>query len=549
MTEDFDPSSIADPQLRALFEVLLNRLDAALAEITSLRAENQRLRDEINRLKGEHGGRPKGGAGSKAPPTGHSSEQERRQPRNWEKRSKLDRIVIDRTELRTISRKQMPEDAEFKGYERVVIQDLVLRRDNVCFLREKWHSPSHRKTYLAPLPPGWHGQFGPGIHALCLSLAYESQVSQPLIHTFLKNARILISRGEVVFLVTGGLEPFQAEQAMVLAAGLKSSPWQHLDSTYTPVGGVSHACHVLGNPLFSIYHTTRHQDRASVLDVLRGGAPRSYRMDATASALLAEAGLPCRVQERLALLPQEQAWDEPTFTRLLEAHLPRLGREARKQIMDAAGVAAYRAADDWPVTRCLVCDDAAQFRWLTEEIALCWVHDARHYTKLVPGFACFRKALVRFRGRYWKFYRELLAYREAPSPGEAARLEARFDTLFSTETCYAALQRCIARTRGNKAKLLHVLAHPELPLHNNPAELAARRRVRKRRVSFGPRSEAGREAWDTFQSLMATTAKLGISFYDYLTDRITQSGTTPPLEDLIAEQARVLKLGMSWDSS
>ena len=41
-----------------------------------------------------------------------------------------------------------------------------------------------------------------------------------------------------------------------------------------------------------------------------------------------------------------------------------------------------------------------------------------------------------------------------------------------------------------------MLRHPELPLHNNPAELAARRRVRKRDVSFGPRSPTGAAAWD-----------------------------------------------------
>lgn len=36
-----------------------------------------------------------------------------------------------------------------------------------------------------------------------------------------------------------------------------------------------------------------------------------------------------------------------------------------------------------------------------------------------------------------------------------------------------------------------VLEHPEIPLHDNPAELDARLRVRKRVVSYGPRSTAG----------------------------------------------------------
>lgn len=55
-------------------------------------------------------------------------------------------------------------------------------------------------------------------------------------------------------------------------------------------------------------------------------------------------------------------------------------------------------------------------------------------------------------------------------------------------TGYEALDQRIAKTKAKKDNLLRVLAHPEIPLHNNPAELGARQRVRKRDISFGPRS-------------------------------------------------------------
>ena len=45
-------------------------------------------------------------------------------------------------------------------------------------------------------------------------------------------------------------------------------------------------------------------------------------------------------------------------------------------------------------------------------------------------------------------------------------------------TCDALDQR-IAKTKANKGELLMVLRHPEIPLHNNPAELGSRERVRK----------------------------------------------------------------------
>lgn len=79
---------------------------------------------------------------------------------------------------------------------------------------------------------------------------------------------------------------------------------------------------------------------------------------------------------------------------------------------------------------------------------------------------------------------------------------------------------------------------PELPLHNNPAELGARGRVRKRDVSFGPRTEDGKQAWDTFMTLAATTKKLKISFYEYVRDRVLKKNAIPPLAELIQNAAR-----------
>ena len=110
-------------------------------------------------------------------------------------------------------------------------------------------------------------------------------------------------------------------------------------------------------------------------------------------------------------------------------------------------------------------------------------------------------------------------------------------------TGYQALDRRLALPRDKKPELLLVLDHPELPLHNNPAELGARQRVRKRDVSFGPRSPAGSAAWDTFMTLAATTRKLGLDFAAFLTDRFTQAGQIPPLADLISVRAAQLARG------
>ena len=131
-------------------------------------------------------------------------------------------------------------------------------------------------------------------------------------------------------------------------------------------------------------------------------------------------------------------------------------------------------------------------------------------------------------------------------PEESARLETEFDRLFSTCTGYDALDARIAKTREKKTSLLMVLKYPEISLHNNPVELEARQRVRKRDISFGPRTPDGVRAWDTFMSLVATTRKLGISFYAYIHDRISKSNQIPSLASLIEARASELRLGASW---
>ncbi len=42
----------------------------------------------------------------------------------------------------------LPIDAQFKGYEEVIIQDITFGTDNVFFVKQKYYSPQNRKTYF-----------------------------------------------------------------------------------------------------------------------------------------------------------------------------------------------------------------------------------------------------------------------------------------------------------------------------------------------------------------------------------------------------------------
>jgi len=287
----------------------------------------------------------------------------------------------------------------------------------------------------------------------------------------------------------------------------------------------------------------------TVIDVLRNFSNRTFLLNSEAFGYVDTFKLPASVVQQLNDFPKDRQLTEKEFLRLLQKRLPNLGPQQRTHVLDAAAVAAYHAQLEFPVIRLLICDDAPQFKLVTEELSLCWVHDGRLYKKLDPCILYHRKLLDDFLDQYWDFYRQLLAYQQHLSTDEHLRLENEFDNLFSTVTGYYALDERIAKTRDKKSSMLMVLDHPEIPLHNNPAELDARTRVRKRVVSFGTRTEEGTKAWDTFMSLSATVKKLGINFYSYLYDRISGAFNIPNLADIIAQRAQELHLAASWDTS
>lgn len=548
MLENFDPNDIQDlEQARRAIIHVLNLVEELASENRELRKENQRLHDENNRLKGEQG-RPKIKPSKKrqaSQSADHSSEQERHTSKERQKRGKIDRIKIDREEKLQVDRARLPADAEFKGYEAVVVQDIRIETDNVRFLKEKFYSSSERQSYLADLPPGYAGEFGPGVKALTLVLYHAVNTSESKIVEFFDHVGVQISSGQVSNLLIKDQDRFHDEKAAVYEAGLRSSPWQHIDDTGTRVNGVNQHCHVVCNPLYTAYFTTEKKDRLTVLDVLTNFRPRTYLLNDETYTWLEQIAMSARVIEQLQRLPQDQTLGEDRFIPLLDDY--QLGPQQRSRVLEAAAVAVYHSQQVFPVVELLIGDDAPQFKRVTEELALCWVHDARHYNKLSPAVAYHGQLLKQFMERYWTFYHELVAHRLDPTPENVARLEAEFDDLFSTVTGYAGLDRRIAMTRDKKDALLMVFRHPEIPLHNNPVEIEIRRRVRKRDVSFGPRTEDGKRAWDTFATLAATTKKLGVSFYRYIYDRVSAANRIPSLADLITQRARQMDLGASWE--
>jgi hypothetical protein len=537
MLSGFDPNQIKNLDgARQAITILLNLVEELKQENETLRIQVQQLRDEVNRLKGEQG-KPDIKAGKKKKGGDHSSERERRRPKSWRKSSKVDKIEVDREEKLYLERSQLPDDAQFKGYESVIIQDIQLKTDNIRFLKEKFYSPSQKLTYLAELPAGYEGEFGPGIRTLVLTLYYGGEMSEPKIVEFLRHLGIFISEGQVSNLLTKKKENWHEEKDAIYRAGLESSSWQHTDDTGTRVNGENQHCHVMCNPLYTAYFTRPGKERLTIISILQNLSEPVYLLNETTTEWLELFATPQWAQRVIDAWPQGQILAHAQLDDLVQTQLGRLNGQQQARVREAAALTAYYQQTDVPIVLNLLSDDAPQFRFITPEQSLCWVHEGRHYKKLTPFVDYHRQLLQDFQKQFWTYYHDLQAYRSNPVPEQALKLSQTFDDLFGQVTGYDELDKRIAKSKVKKDRLLKVLQHPEIPLHNNPAELAARRRVRKRDISFGPRTADGLAAWDTFMSLAATCKKLGVSFYAYIYDRVAAVYALPSLADLIRQRA------------
>ncbi|MDF5730054.1 MAG: hypothetical protein PUP92_19075 [Rhizonema sp. PD38] len=418
LLQTIDPKEIEDNAVRQKVELLLNLIEQLNSKVKDLEEENQKLRDENNRLKGEQGKsdiKPNQFKGFKE---NHSSEKERKTPTKHSKSSKKANIKIDRSEIIEYPQSELPQDAQFKGYEEVVVQDISLKTDNVLFRKQKYYSPQTGKTYLAELPLGYDGEFGPGVKALVMSLYYGAarlrgklppqsclgNMTQGKLLELLEDIGISMSAGYLSNLLIKNQSDFEAEFNEVYVSGLASSNWQHLDQTSTRVKGVNHTTNVICNPLYTVYSTTLKKDRLSVLGVLQNTQELKFILNPLTYELLDSLNLPTKWNNRIKLLPQEIVFTSEQFNSLLDKHLNKLGSQHRIRVQEAAAIAFYHQQSLIPIVQTLVCDDAPQFKLLTDNLALCWVHEARHYKKLSPFVGCHQQALDKFLDEFWVYY-------------------------------------------------------------------------------------------------------------------------------------------------
>ena len=532
---------IPDSLERLSHDDLIGVVRDLIHEVTRLRSENEKVGGALAKLKVEHQAVKDELARLKhlpprppIKPSGMDKATDAKGPeavgakggRSTQRRgSQLDKPTIGAT---VVVRANAPPGSRHKGYEDIVVQDLSLKPTVTRYRRERWETPDGRMI-LAKLDRGIVGGYGPNLNRLVLALHFAGQMTCERIVALLNGMGVVISKRQVVRLLTVKLETFRVEDAAVLKAGL-SGAYVTVDDTGARHAGKSGYTTQIGSSNFTAFRTGPSKSRLAFLSRLCGGTSLYVINDAAIDYMkgrdLSQIVIDKFTAHEARIFASAGDW---------ERHLQALALGEMKVLPDPVLIANEAAL--WGAIHhqgllqdtVVVSDDAGQFRVGVH--ALCWVHAERLVHKLIPANDKQRNAVEVAKRMIWWFYRCLKDYKLAPDLEQAQILRARFDRIFKrARTGYATLDGLLKRLHRHKDELLRVLERPKIPLNTNASENDIRAFVTKRKISGGTVSEKGRDARDVMLGLAKTCMKLKLSFYDFIGDRLGIPG--PKIPDL-----------------
>ena len=505
-------------QLAAFIEQQASTIQAQAEEI-------QQLKDEIARMKNQPP-RPKIKPSSLESKTAGKKKRKTKKRPGSKKRKKTAQLQIHETV--SVPLENIPQGAEFKGYKPFVVQGLKIKVHNTKYLLATYQT-ADGKYICAKLPKDLNGKhFNPELIRFILYQHHHCGVTQPLLLEQLHEFDIDISKGTLNNILIEGKDDFHNEKDRILAEGLKVSAYINVDDTGARHKGKNGYCTHIGNEYFSWFESTGSKSRINFLKLLRAGhSGVAINVDAITymeANKLPQKALAPIIKNLGKIFAVDSQWND---------FLKQSGIIKDRHVQIATEGVLIGSIIEHGISKHLVIvsDDAGQFNVLLH--ALCWIHANRAIDKIIPFTDQAKKDLDAVKDQVWQLYAGLKEYKENPNPTDKRRLSDRFDEIFSQTTSSATLNSALKRIYSNKSELLLVLERPDIPLHNNGAENAIREYVKKRKISGSTRSESGRLCRDTFTSLKKTCRKLGVSFWQYLKDRIEGLGLIPDLSDLI----------------
>jgi hypothetical protein len=259
-----------------------------------------------------------------------------------------------------------------KGYEEVVMQELRIDTDHVKFRKDKFCTASTGQTWLAPLPTGYGGEFGPNLKSLLFS--HLCNRTEPKIADRLSNLGIVIPAANIG--VAHGCVPgtpggkagdcCKPDLAAVLGR-------QHIDDPGTRVDGENQHCQIFCNPLYGAYFTTARKDRLTLIDVLGNIRQRIFRLHEEFLDWLLPLVVSQLMLERIGQLPFPQSWERGRVA--AKADGADSGSGSRGSQPDYGGGSGSQSRRE-RACRLLMCDDAKQFQLVADELALVEVADS-----------------------------------------------------------------------------------------------------------------------------------------------------------------------------
>ena len=222
-----DLASMPEGGMKEALVQLFNLVEELSSTIRELQEENQKLRDEINRLKGEQG-KPNIKESKGKEDNDFSSEKERKSEVDRERgkrEPKLNKIKITKTVKCEVAAEVLPADAEFKGYESVIVQDLKIEAENIEFQRDIYYSASCKKTFTGKVPLGYEGGYGPSVKSLAIIMKYACNVSENKILEFFNNFGIYISSSTISRMLIKDKEDFHKEKEEIFNVKMRYLPF------------------------------------------------------------------------------------------------------------------------------------------------------------------------------------------------------------------------------------------------------------------------------------------------------------------------------------
>ena len=516
-------------RLRETIGVLNETVETLNRTIETLKAEIRQLKKlpgkpDIKPGSGKGDGKGSGGKGLEGGRGSSGTRKRRRGPKQGRKDAKL--VVV--------SVQDAPEGSVHKDYQDYHAQLLELEVQNVIFMRERVVTPDGR-IIVAPLPDGVIGGFNLELHRFVLMLYHQGQSTIPRIVGLLDAIGLDISERQVRRILSENREPFIGEAAEILKAGLEGASWISVDDTGARHRGRNGYCTSIGNDRFGWFGTTGSKSRLAFLDLMCGALDR-YVLNDEAFRYMESHGMPRWALDEL----RRHAGGRFDGPQLWSAFLDRLGigtAKARLVATEGARLGCLFAHGLLREDSAILSDDAGQFDLGLHQF-LCWIHAERLYRTLPVWSDASREAVDEVRCGIWRTYRLLRACCRRPSARRRAVVKRSFARTFRAGTGYRLLDEQIGRTLANRDKLLAVLDRPDVPAHTNATENDLRGCVVRRKISGGTRSDTGRACRDAFHTHMKTCARHGISFWNYLGDRLGIPGAAdvPWLPDLARQQ-------------